>query len=567
MTIEPRLLAKRYQIDELIGRGGMADVYLGHDIKLDRKVAIKVLRSGLANDPAFRARFQQEALASSKMTHPGIVRVYDAGEDIISDGQDDRPFIVMEWVDGVVLKELIDKGPFSLEQALNYADQLLQALQYSHRAGIIHRDIKPGNIMITPDGRAKLMDFGIARAVSDSSATVEQTSTVLGTAQYFSPEQARGEVVDARTDLYSLGLVLFEMLTGKTPFEGDSAIAIAYQHVNTTPPLPSEIVADIPDPIDRLVLKSIVKAKEQRFQSANEFRNWLGLAAAGERVELPTGNISLSAMLGTEEDTAASMLFRDISSGQAKPQGSQKRPPVVWLWSGVIGVTVLLGALLFWVATLVPTSLSVGDTVKVPDVVNATWESAKELLDDFDLQSVNYMITSDDVEAGNVISTDPIADQVVNKNIVVKVYVSSGAATLKVPSLSNLTEDAAKKKLEDMGLVAGSVQRDNSPNIAKDIVISSDPAKDAEVYPGDTVNLIVSNGKVLLPNLRNQPLAEATKTLQALQLLANSVPDDSCEFKQGTPVINQSVAPGQVDQRSEIKIYYCSGVAGQDNDD
>lgn len=571
MNEHSQLLAERYQVDSLIGRGGMADVYIGHDIKLDRKVAIKVLRSHLSDDSAFRARFQQEALASSKMTHPSIVRVFDAGEDVVIEGETVQPFIVMEWVDGIVLKDLLEDGSLPENLALDYADQLLQALQYSHRAGIIHRDIKPGNIMITHEGRAKLMDFGIARAVSDSSATVEQTSTVLGTAQYFSPEQARGEVVDARTDLYSLGLVLFEMLTGKTPFEGDSALAIAYQHVNEEPPEPQSFNNEISDAINALVLRSIVKNRDQRFQTANEFRQWISRAIGGEMVPLPLNKAEIADLgaIGTiaQEVEESQDLFRDISSGHSVPKGTQKRPPVLWIWSGVIGVIVLLGALIFWVANLVPTNLTASTTTKVPDVIGATWESAQQLIEAEELRPVEYRVVDDNVPEGQVVSTDPLAGQVVNKDFTVKVYVSSGPQLTAVPALANLTLDAAKKKIEDLGFTVGSIEHVDSANVAKDVVISSDPAKGEKLFPGSTVNLTVSNGKVKLPNLKNMPLSEANKTLNDLQLLVSAVPDPDCTISDGNPIINQSPGPGSVEQRSEVKIYYCSGVRSATSED
>ncbi|HEY8590631.1 MAG TPA: protein kinase, partial [Naasia sp.] len=205
----------------------MADVYLGTDIRLGRTVAIKLLKSSLTGDPAFRSRFRQEAQAAARMAHPTIVRVFDAGEEIVRDAngvESPVPFIIMEYVDGKLLKDIIGMGPLEPAEAVHIVDGILTALEYSHRAGVVHRDIKPGNIMITRTGQVKVMDFGIARAVSDSSATVAQTTAILGTAAYFSPEQARGESVDARTDLYSTGLVLFEMLTGRQPFRGNSAV-------------------------------------------------------------------------------------------------------------------------------------------------------------------------------------------------------------------------------------------------------------------------------------------------------------------------------------------------------
>lgn len=260
MVDEERLLAGRYRVGSVIGRGGMAVVYKGRDTKLGRTVAIKILKSELASDPSFRTRFRQEAQAASRMSHATIVRVYDAGEETVrgADGSLVRePFIVMEYIEGQQLRELIMAGPLDVDEAVRITQDLLTALEYSHRAGVVHRDIKPGNVMITPSGEVKVMDFGIARAVSDTSSTVAQTTAILGTASYFSPEQAKGETVDARTDLYSAGVVLFEMLTGRPPFQGDTAVSVAYQHVSETPVRPSTINKKVSPALDQVVLHAL----------------------------------------------------------------------------------------------------------------------------------------------------------------------------------------------------------------------------------------------------------------------------------------------------------------------
>ncbi|MDB5280854.1 MAG: pknB, partial [Ferruginibacter sp.] len=262
-----RMLAGRYQIGELIGRGGMADVRLGTDARLGRRVAIKLLKPSLANDPAFRTRFRREAQDAAKMAHPTIVRIFDAGEETITDpsGREAQiPFIVMEHVDGRLLKDIIAEGPVEPKEATRIIEQVLTALEYSHRAGVVHRDIKPGNIMIANNGQVKVMDFGIARAISESSATIAETSAIVGTAQYFSPEQARGETVDARTDLYSTGVVLFELLTGQAPFRGENPVAVAYQHVNQNPVAPSTLNPKVSPALDAVVLRALSKDRFTR---------------------------------------------------------------------------------------------------------------------------------------------------------------------------------------------------------------------------------------------------------------------------------------------------------------
>ncbi|HXR43972.1 MAG TPA: protein kinase, partial [Pseudolysinimonas sp.] len=285
VTSPPRVIAGRYQLGELLGHGGMADVYAGLDARLGRQVAVKLLKPALANDPSFRTRFRQEAQAAARMAHPTIVRVFDAGEETVREpsGQEVQvPFIVMERVDGTLLKDLIARGPVEATEAGRIVDGILTALEYSHRAGVVHRDIKPGNVMVTPSGQVKVMDFGIARAISDSSATIAQTSAILGTAQYFSPEQARGEAVDARTDLYATGVVLYELLTGRPPFRGDTAVAVAYQHVSEAPIPPNAINPAISPALNAVVMHALAKDRAERFQTASDFRRDLEIALAGK---------------------------------------------------------------------------------------------------------------------------------------------------------------------------------------------------------------------------------------------------------------------------------------------
>lgn len=303
MSDTPRLIAGRYELGGLIGRGGMADVYEGTDTRLGRTVAIKLLKSDLANDPTFEARFRQEAQASARMAHPTIVRVYDAGEDVTFDQQGQehkRPFIIMEYVRGRLLRDLLHERPFSIEESLEYAAGVLTALEFSHRAGVIHRDIKSANVMITDQGQVKVMDFGIARAVSDSSATMAQTSGIMGTAQYFSPEQAKGESVDSRTDLYSTGVLLYEMLAGRPPFKGDTAVSVAYQHVSEAVIPPSQFNSQISRELDAVVLRALAKDRVERFQTAEEFREHMLAAAMGTPITQPTAVLEPEEPAGLE---------------------------------------------------------------------------------------------------------------------------------------------------------------------------------------------------------------------------------------------------------------------------
>ena len=290
MDSQPTLVGGRYELGELLGRGGMAEVRKGTDTRLGRIVAIKRLRTDLASDATFQARFRREAQSSASLNHPAIVAVYDTGEEQAPDGAAGhsvaQPYIVMEYVAGRTLRDILREGRKILpERALEITSGVLSALDYSHRAGIIHRDIKPGNVMLTPSGDVKVMDFGIARAISDASSTMTQTAAVVGTAQYLSPEQARGETVDSRSDVYSAGCLLYELLTGRPPFVGDSPVAVAYQHVREPAMPPSDHDTDLPPEVDAIVMKALAKRLEDRYQSAAAMRNDIERYLAGRPVE------------------------------------------------------------------------------------------------------------------------------------------------------------------------------------------------------------------------------------------------------------------------------------------
>src|SRR5215203_1493682 len=285
MTSSPTTVGGRYELGELLGRGGMAEVRQAVDQRLGRSVAVKQLRADLAVDPTFQARFRREAQSAAGLNHPTIVAVYDTGEEPDPTSGVPIPYIVMELVEGTTLRDVLRDGRKILpERALELTAGVLDALAYSHKAGIIHRDIKPANVMLTPTGGVKVMDFGIARAVADTSSTMTQTQAVIGTAQYLSPEQARGETVDARSDLYSAGCLLYELLTGRPPFVGDSPVAVAYQHVREEPQPPSAFDSEITPEMDAIVLKALVKDQDYRYQSADEMRADIDACLDGRHV-------------------------------------------------------------------------------------------------------------------------------------------------------------------------------------------------------------------------------------------------------------------------------------------
>src|SRR6266566_4759660 len=338
---QPRLLGGRYELDGIVGRGGMAEVFRARDIRLDRIVAVKTLRDDLARDQTFQARFRREAQSAASLNHPSIVAVYDTGEDMV--GPTAVPYIVMEYVDGRTLRDLLREDRRLLpERAVEITDGVLHALDYSHRNGIVHRDIKPGNVMLTRAGDVKVMDFGIARAVSDAQATMTQTAQVIGTAQYLSPEQARGERVDARSDLYSTGCLLYELLTGRPPFTGDSPIAIAYQHVRENPIPPSQVDPEIPRWADAIVLKAMAKNPADRYQNAAEMRADIQRAMSGMPVSAPpTGVLQQTQRMGGATMAAAppttAIPGYEYGAGEEPPGKGRRR---VWLWV-VFGLAVL----------------------------------------------------------------------------------------------------------------------------------------------------------------------------------------------------------------------------------
>ena len=563
MTAEPRVLSGRYRIDEPIGRGGMASVYRGYDLTLGREVAIKILDRELADDNAFRTRFRLEAQAASRMAHPTIVRVYDAGEDSLTapDGTvRPVPFIVMELVKGRLLKEIIAAGPVPVTDAVRYVDGILEALEYSHRAGVVHRDIKPGNVMVTDAGQVKVMDFGIARAVSDSSSTVAETTQILGTAAYFSPEQAKGEPVDARADVYSTGVVLYELLTGRQPFRGESPVAVAYQHVSEAPVPPSEVNDTVPRALDTVALRALAKDPFQRYQDAAGFREALDATIDGRQPSKRQVGALTSELYGPNPRQAAETArsLRQLSTDTTMKR-TQAGPPVAWIWAGVALLAVLLISLLFWVLTIQPRDDLPGNVREVPDVSGMTYERANDTLAESDLRAIRVDEESTDVAAGNVIRTDPEGGTSVAPDQQVKVYVSTGQQMSTVPTLTGLGQDAATSAITGAGLQLGTVTQQNDKDLAAGTVISSTPVDGASVPTGTMVNLVVASGRVAINDVRGYTVDAATRELESLGLTVIPAEDPNCAGSTPPTVSSQSLTPGDVPVHSEITLTYCTG--------
>jgi serine/threonine protein kinase len=560
-----RLLAGRYRVGELIGRGGMADVHVGTDSRLGRRVAIKLLKPSLASDPAFRTRFRREAQDAAKMAHPTIVRIFDAGEETATDADGNErqlPFIIMEFVDGRLLKDILADGPLPTDEAVRIVGQVLTALEYSHRAGVVHRDIKPGNIMVTTTGQVKVMDFGIARAISESSATIAETSAIVGTAQYFSPEQARGETVDARTDLYSAGVVLFELLAGVAPFRGQNPVAVAYQHVNQNPAAPSTLNSQVSPALDVVVLRALAKDRFERFQSAGEFRDDLEAAARGDvspRKPAPAKDPSAT-LFGVHPDAIASSeaTLRQLSIDEdSRVVATQTRPPVAWIAAGILVMIVVIVAVLSWTVNLPrDTVFSSSLSVSVPDLSGQTYDVAAATLTQKQLVPKQYSVSSATVPSGQIVRTVPESGAEVSRQQLVRVYVSTGAATVVVPQVAGLGIDAAQQAITARKLVVGAITREDSATVPADMVISTTPAETGSVAEGTAVDIAVSTGLVAIPNVVGSSAAVAGQQLAALQLNVSVSAAYSCS---GRAVSSQSLVAGTYPQGSAINIVVCAG--------
>ncbi len=510
---QPRLLGGRYELDGVVGRGGMAEVYRARDIRLDRIVAVKTLREDLARDQTFQARFRREAQSAASLNHPSIVAVYDTGEDMT--GPAHVPYIVMEYVDGRTLRELLrDDRRLLPERALEITDGVLRALDYSHRNGIIHRDIKPGNVMLTRSAEVKVMDFGIARAMSDTQATMTQTAQVIGTAQYLSPEQARGERVDARSDLYSTGCLLYELLTGRPPFTGDSPVAIAYQHVRENPIPPSRIDPEIPPWADAIVLKAMAKDPADRYQSAAEMRTDIQRALSGVPVAAPSqtemyapGTQRMGAqtmMAGAGAPTGTMSHYGGPEDGYDDGSGGGRRRALWWIL-GVVGVII--------VAVLAYLLLNGGNgnTASVPSVVGQTQAQAVSSVKKAGLNPVVVKVPSSD-KVGIVVSSNPQFGTKVAPHSNVTLRVSAGPKKVTIPNVVGQSEGSAQSTLQGLGLNV-TTKTDPTSTLGQGKVAKTNPPQGTQVKQGSTVTLFVSGGGTQVPSVIGDPKSTAESIL------------------------------------------------------
>ncbi|MEW1612112.1 MULTISPECIES: Stk1 family PASTA domain-containing Ser/Thr kinase [unclassified Streptomyces] len=576
---EPRRLGGRYELGSVLGRGGMAEVYLAHDTRLGRTVAVKTLRADLARDPSFQARFRREAQSAASLNHPAIVAVYDTGEDYV-DGVS-IPYIVMEYVDGSTLRELLHSGRRLLpERTLEMTVGILQALEYSHRAQIVHRDIKPANVMLTRTGQVKVMDFGIARAMGDSGMTMTQTAAVIGTAQYLSPEQAKGEQVDARSDLYSTGCLLYELLAVRPPFVGDSPVAVAYQHVREEPQPPSNFDPEITPEMDAIVLKALTKDPDYRYQSADEMRAdieacldgrpvaataAMGAAAYGGydgyNADQPT-----AALRPADPNNAQTSMLPPVNPDdggygyddrQGRRRQQQKKSNLSTILLVVAGVLVLIGAILIGRAVF----SSTGDDgkVPVPNMVGSTVDEAKQLAETAGVVlKVGGEEPCEQQEKGDICSQTP-ENGTMEENGTVEVMVSSGAPKIEVPDVLEKSEDGARKALEDKGFTVNVTAVESGKT--EGTVIEQKPKGGSQAEDGSEVTITVAKKETLdLPDMRTRTFAAAEQQLRGIGFTNISRTDVDSEEPKDT-VVEQSPQPGKQAKDAQIVLKVSKGPA------
>ncbi len=541
----------RYKIEECIGTGGMADVYKGKDLLLERTVAIKVLHQSFACDSGFVDRFKREAQAAGKLSHPNIVNMYDVGFD------QGYHYIIMEYVDGETLKKYIQReGRLSIDSAVKIAIAIGEGLEQAHAMGIVHCDIKPHNILITPTGRVKVTDFGIARAIN-SSATLMYTTSVMGSVHYLSPEQAGGKAVDGSTDIYSLGVVLYEMLTGRVPYEGETAISIAIKHVKEKLTPPTRYNRNIPPTLESVMVKALEKEPSRRFTTISEFilnlRLSQGIVSTKGSAVAPYDFATQSIPTIQTEHRESSRL---TMGGTYHEKGERflsylNNLPTKFIVLGCVGIFLVA----FLMAFLSYGSFWSSATVVVPNVVGKQVSVAKNILDDKHLRASISEVHNQTIPAGQVISMNPEAGSEVKEQRLINLVVSKGPGDLKVPDLKGLSIEKAKTKLNELGLVLGKISTAESKEVEEGAVLAQSPAANIQINKGSMVDITINkkvSKQVAIPNVVGKTLKEARDTLIAanlsVSLVNGSIADDSVVTAQ------QPGAGGTTEEGSEFTL-------------
>ena len=552
MNLEGKLLGNRYEIIEKIGNGGMATVYKATDKVLKRNVAVKILRDEFTTDDEFIKRFEVEAQSAARLTHPNIVSIYDVGVD------GNLYYIVMELIQGKTLKEIIikEKGPLPWKWSINVSIQIASALEMAHRNNIIHRDIKPHNIIITEDGVAKVTDFGIAKAVSNS--TITAFGTTIGSVHYFSPEHARGGFTDAKSDLYSLGVVMYEMVTGRVPFDADTPVSVALKHMQEEPVEPIELNPNLPIAVNKIIMRALQKDTTLRYQTASEM-----LVDLKKSLKDPEGDF----VEELEYDPTAKTQVIDTNAyrdnKQTKNSSGKKDGKFKTFVKTHKGLSIFIGLLLLFVLSLGGTMLVLNLTnppeVAMPNVVGLSKEEAQKEIENvklkFEIEKEEY---NKDVPEGFIISQDPTYMEKFNKvkqGSTVKVVVSKGEEKTTVPKVVGMEKDKAVKALEDAKLKVEIVE-ESSKKVQEGYVISQETSPDTEAFAGDTIKIHVSTGveKATVPNVIGKSQADAKKTLEAQGfVVAVTTSEDSS--KENGIVLKQSLDSGKtVEKGSTVTI-------------
>ena len=552
MKIKDTLLDNRYRILSKIGVGGMADVYKGEDTLLGRPVAIKILHANFASDDEFVSRFKREAQAAGKLNHPNIVNMYDVGYD------QDMHYIIMEYVDGETLKEYITRHHrLSIDEAVKITISIGEGLEHAHAMGIVHCDIKPHNVIITNTGRVKVTDFGIARAMN-STNTVMYTNSIMGSAHYLSPEQASGKSVDGNTDIYSLGVVLYEMLTGKVPFEGDTPIAVALKHVREKVIPPTRYNPSIPPLLESVVLKALAKNTADRFESISEMMGDLRLSQGftmGKTQRHEPYDFATQMIPAVDPDTLDD--FSDIDD--TTPKEVQKKSMLSKIASIPQKYIVLSAAVIFLIAFL-GAFLSYGNfwsntTVDVPNVVGKQVSVAKNILEDKHLRVSTSEVTNTDVPAGQVISQSPGSGEKVKEQRTIHLVVSKGVGDITVPDLSGMTVEQARQRLKDLGLVVGKITQGSIEGKPDNTIVAQSPSGDSKVSKGTTVDLVVNKPqtkKVKMPDVVGMTLKDARQVLGSNNIGVNQI---SGSVDEKAIVTEQSVKAGEeVNEGSSLNL-------------